>query len=134
MRKRTCACAFLLCLFPLRGASPGIAQDYYGALAYSASTRAHGWSSDHATRREAESRALAECRRRAGDCIIPVWFRNGCGALADGPRGYGAGWGISRSVAESYALKGCSRRSSGCAIMRWVCTAPGPTETDGGSQ
>jgi hypothetical protein len=133
MRDRTFLCTLLLWL-ALSGADPGVAQDYYGAIAYSPSTRSHGWSSDHATRREAESRALANCRRHAGDCVIPAWFRNGCGALADGPKGYGSAWGASRSLAENYALQGCRRRSSGCAIVRWVCTAPGPAEVDGGSR
>jgi serine/threonine-protein kinase len=78
-------------------------------------------------------KALSQCHRRARDCVIPVWFRNACGALADGPNGYGSAWGASRSLVENYALQGCRRRSGGCAIMRWVCTALGPADADGGS-
>lgn len=111
-----------VCLLLGLGASPAVAQDYYGAIAYSPSTRAHGYSYDYPTRWEAEDRALAECRRHAGDCLIPVWFRNACGALATGPSGYGSGWGTNRNLAESYALQTCRRHSGGCSIMRWVCT------------
>jgi uncharacterized caspase-like protein len=106
-----------------KSAAPGVDQDYYGAIAYSPSTRAHGWSYDQATRREAESKALVDCRRHADDCIIPLWFRNACGALAAGSGGYGSGWGADRRAAETSALQSCGRYASGCAIKRWVCTA-----------
>jgi len=98
------------------------AQDYYGAIAYSPSTGAHGWSNDHRSRGAAQNTALANCRKHAGDCAVPIWFRNACGALAVGANGYGSGWGTSRNLAESYALQSCRRHTGDCAIRRWVCT------------
>jgi serine/threonine-protein kinase len=100
------------------------AEPNHGAIAYSPSTRAHGWSFDYASRKEADRIAVDRCRRHADDCIVAVRFRNGCGALAVGADGYGSGWGASRRLAERYALQSCSRYSDGCAVIRWVCTSP----------
>jgi serine/threonine-protein kinase len=98
-------------------------EEYFGAIAYSPSTRAHGWAYDYASRSGAESRALARCGHHASDCFVPVWFRNACGALAIGAEGYGSGWGASRKLAETYALQSCRRYSAGCWVVRWVCTS-----------
>lgn len=97
-------------------------QAHHGAIAYSPSTRAHGWSYDYPSRGHADRRALDRCGRHARDCIVAVRFHKACGALAVGPDGYGSGWGDSRKVAEGYALRSCARYSNGCEIVRWVCT------------
>ena len=104
------------------GAGEAAAQNNYGAIAYSPSTGAHGWSYDYASRSAAESVALGNCRQHASDCVVPIWFRNACGALAVGSNGYGSGWGTSRSLAESYALQSCRKFTGGCYIKRWACT------------
>jgi uncharacterized caspase-like protein len=96
--------------------------DRFGAIAYSPSTGAHGWSYDYATREEAERIALANCAQHARDCLVPIWFQNACGALAVGPSGYGSGWAINQTLAESYALGICSQYSANCSVRRWVCT------------
>jgi serine/threonine-protein kinase len=98
------------------------AEEYFGAIAYSPSTRAHGWAYDYTSRKDAERRAMERCGRHARDCVLPVWFRNACGALAVGFDGYGSGWGASRKLAETYAIQSCNRYSGGCEIVRWVCT------------
>ena len=98
------------------------AQDFFGAIAYSPSTGAHGWSFDYRSRAEAESVALTNCGKHASDCTVPIWFRNACGALAVGPKGYGSGWGTSQKIAEGYALQVCAKHSTGCTIKRWACT------------
>jgi hypothetical protein len=106
------------------GAGNASARDNYGAIAYSPSTGAHGWAYDHASRSAAESAALGNCRSHARDCVVPIWFRNGCGALAVGTgNGYGSGWGTSRSIAEGYALQVCRKHTQNCAIRRWACTS-----------
>jgi hypothetical protein len=99
------------------------AEQFFGAIAYSPSTRAHGWAFDYTSRVDAEKRAMAKCQRHARDCFVPVWFRNACGALAIGFDGYGTGWGASRRLAETYALQSCRRYSGGCWVVRWVCTS-----------
>jgi hypothetical protein len=112
----------LVCLALCLGADNASADDHYGAIAYSPSTGAHGWSYDYDVRVAAESAAMAICRQGAVDCIVPVWFRNACGALAVGPQGYGSGWGASRSNAENAALLTCGKYSDNCSIRRWACT------------
>ena len=44
--------------------------DSYGAIAYSPTTRADGWSHAFSTRADAERRALRECSGRARDCRV----------------------------------------------------------------
>ncbi len=95
----------------------------FGAIAYSPSTGGHGYSFDYSTRHAAERRALRECGRRARGCRVAVWFKNGCGALATGSRGWGSGWGTSRNRAYREALRVCGRKSGRCAIRVYACTA-----------
>jgi serine/threonine-protein kinase len=109
-------------LLAAAGSGSAAAQSNYGAIAYSPSTGAHGWSYDYASRAAAENVALANCRRHAGDCVVPIWFRNACGALAVGTNGYGSGWGSKRRLAESFALRTCRKHTRGCRIRRWACT------------
>jgi serine/threonine-protein kinase len=123
--------ALVLVLVWVLGAPSAIAEadggqgteQFFGAIAYSPSTRAHGWAFDYTSRVDAEKRAMAKCQRHANDCFVPVWFRNACGALAIGFDGYGTGWGASRRLAENYALQSCRRYSGGCWVVRWVCTS-----------
>jgi hypothetical protein len=103
-------------------AGQATAQNNYGAIAYSPSTGAHGWSTDYPSRGEAETVALQNCGKHAGDCTVPIWFRNACGALAVGSGGYGSGWGTSRQLAENYARQTCRKFTGNCQIRRWVCT------------
>jgi serine/threonine-protein kinase len=93
----------------------------FGAIAYSPSNRAHGWSYDYSSRRQAERRALDRCGRYARDCQVAVSFRS-CGALAVGVEGYGSGWGGSRRLADTYALRSCRKHSDGCMVIRSLCT------------
>jgi len=120
-----CCTSALLVLGAGAGAADddGPTDEYYGAIAYSPTSRAHGWAYDYPSRKAAERRALTQCGRHAEDCIVPVWFRNACGALAVGSDGYGSGWGSSRKNAEGQAIQSCRRYSAGCAVIRWVCTS-----------
>ncbi len=103
-------------------AIPANPANRFGAIAYSPSTGAHGWSYDYPSREEAERVAVANCAQHARDCNVPIWFQNACGALAVGPAGYGSGWAINQSLAESYALGVCGQYSANCSVRRWVCT------------
>ena len=108
----------LLALAPL----VALAQDYYGAIAYSPSKKANGWAYNHPTRQGAESTALGNCRKLAADCKTLVWFVNACGSLATGPGGYGSAWGSTQAAADEEALKLCGKHSKGCTVARRVCT------------
>lgn len=96
--------------------------DSYGALAYSPSTGASGWSHSYSTRSAAEASALRGCAPYARDCRVAIWFVNACGAIATGPDGWGSGWGNTRTRAEYEAMQVCNRHSRGCEIMRWQCS------------
>ena len=99
------------------------AADSYGAIAYSPTTRADGWSHSYATRAEADRRALRECSGHARDCRVAIIFRNACGALAVGPSGsWGSGWGNDRRRAEREAIGVCNQYAAGCRIARWACS------------
>lgn len=100
-----------------------VARDYYGAIAYSQSTRSHGYSYDFDSRGRAERRAYNECAQYGGGCRIAVWFKNACGALAVGrDGGWGSGWHRTRRGAQYNALRSCRSVSRGCRVIRWVCT------------
>jgi hypothetical protein len=118
---RRCLAAGVLVLCAGAGSSLAAAQNY-GAFGYSPSTKAYGWSYDYPSRSAAESTALANCRKQANDCIVALWFRNSCGALAIGSNGYGTAWASQRSGAENQALAVCRRHTMDCAVKHWVCT------------
>ena len=103
--------------------SNAMAQDYYGAIAYSQDTDAHGWSYDYGSRAEAEARAMTECAKHGPGCEVATWFRNACGALAVGSNlGWGASWGEDQYAAQAEAMSICRRNDSGCDVVRWACT------------
>jgi Domain of unknown function (DUF4189) len=110
-------------LFACAGAGSREAMaDNYGAIAYSPSTKAYSWAYDFPSRSAAEKDALSRCRTKANDCMIPLWFRNSCGAIAIGSGGYGTAWAPERGPAERQALVLCQRHSQDCAVKHWVCT------------
>lgn len=99
-----------------------LAQDYFGAIAYSAKSGAQGWSTNQPSRQAAEKAALAACRKHAKDCRAVVWFQNGCGALAVSSKVYGWGWGTTQTLADAQALKACSEHAKNCKVKRRLCT------------
>jgi hypothetical protein len=114
------ALVLILALLP----GPVLAQDYFGAIAYSQSTGAHGWAKDHPSRETAERAALSACAENANDCRPLFWFKNGCGALAvDASAKAGWGWGTTQKLADAEAVKACRKQAKGCKIRRQVCTA-----------
>lgn len=124
MITRTIAGIVFLAAFAIGAlAQSGEAQAGYGAIAYSPSSGAYGYSYNYPSRYTAESRALNECAARGGGCRVMVWFRNACGALATGAgRAYGWAWNTSRSAARARALAECRARTSGCYIRVLVCS------------
>ena len=112
----------LLCLLALVPAV-GLAADYYGAIAWSQRTKAHGWSRDYPTRTAAEKAALAGCAKLAKDCQVVLWFKNACGAIAIGPKGSGWAWNADQTLAEAGALNACAKHSKACTVKQRFCTA-----------
>lgn len=96
------------------------AADYYGAIAFSQDSGAHGYSTDFDSRGAAEEQALQAC---GDNCEVVLWFKNACGALAAvADNGYGTGWASSRREAETIAMSACDKNSTSCSILRWECT------------
>ena len=99
---------------------PALADDYYGAIAFSNSSGALGWANDYGSQAEAENEALSQC---GAGCEGVLWFKNACGAIAtSSDHSYGTGWATSRSAAEAVAIQGCRQHASDCSVERWVCT------------
>ncbi len=101
--------------------APSMAEDHYGAIAYSTDSGRYGYSYDYDSRAAAEERAVSECNDSS--CTAVLWFRNACGALATGDgHAYGTGWASDRSEAENTAMSYCNKNGTNCSITRWVCT------------
>ena len=95
----------------------------FGAIAFSPSTGAYGYSHGASSQAKAEQTAARHCKARASDCRIIVFVKNGCAALAVGKGNrYGYGWTDTRPKAENRAMSECKSRTSGCKIRSWVCS------------
>jgi serine/threonine-protein kinase len=104
-------------------AVPALAMaDSYGAISYSPTTKSYGWSHDYNSQREAENAANEACYDRADDCQVAVWFRDACGAVAAGDRGWGADWGNNKRQARRKALSQCEEVSGNCQIIHAQCS------------
>jgi serine/threonine-protein kinase len=94
---------------------------YEGAIAFSQSTGASGWSKNYDTKNQASNAALSYCN--ASDCKVVYTFTNACAALAAGPDGgYGVDWDLKKGRAERKALRACENYSSGCQIVVSACS------------
>ncbi len=117
------AVAFVVSLAGVCGSSEAVAADNFGAISYSNTTGAYGYSYDYPSRGQAEDRSLNECSKRGRGCKVVLWFRNACGALATGTNyGYGFAWAASRGEAEQVALKYCQKYTDSCKVAVWTCT------------
>jgi len=97
----------------------------YGAISYSPSTGATGYSYGFATQAEAMANANGYCNR--GDCRTVVWVQGGCAAVATSEDNSRLGWGYdnSRFAAQSRAIRGCKAgigSAAKCAIRAWTCS------------
>lgn len=120
----TCGTQYQICI--QQCISTGAGADSFGAIAYSPSTDAYGYSYGQTSQGQAEDYAMSECRRAGGSggCEIAIWFKNACGALAaDGKGAYGTDWAETKAEAESKAIDYCRRYTSEtCEIRRTVCS------------
>jgi Domain of unknown function (DUF4189) len=107
----------LLAVLPAEAANQAAVPNRYGAIAYDQATQSWGLSYDKAQAREASVEALRQCGRK--QCIVVHKFRNGCAALATGPKAMAAVSGATRDEAETKALKRCG---ADCAPIAWACT------------
>ena len=95
---------------------------YEGAIAFSQTTGASGWSKNFDSKNAASNAALGYCN--ADDCKVVYNFTNSCAALAAGTDGgYGVDWDVKLKRAERKALKACQNYSGGgCQIVVSACS------------
>ena len=104
------------------GAGVAMAEDNYGAIAYSTSSGAYGYAYDAKTKGAAQRLALKECDKQGRGCKNTIWFKNACGSIAIGKDGWGASWGKTKRESWRKAREQCRTETTGCKVKRWVCT------------
>ena len=93
----------------------------HGAIAQYRAMQAWGVSHGFARQHDASVEALKQCANPK--CEIVHKYRNGCGALADGPKKSVAASGATRAEAEAKALRRCEEANKGsCTLLAWGCT------------
>ena len=115
---------YMACYKTCDAGPSGTGGSRFGAIAVSPSSNEFGFSYKLNSRREAEGRAMSECRSssRRGDCRIATWFRDSCGALAQGGvNTWGAEWGSSGGEASRKAMAVCERGGQRCRVVQTVC-------------
>jgi len=109
--------AALFAAAPAEAAKPSAVPNRFGAIAYHRASQSWGVAYDTARARDAEVAALKQCGQR--ECVVVHKFKNGCAALADGPKTAFASSGATREEAETKALQRCG---ANCKTMAWGCT------------
>jgi hypothetical protein len=112
----------LLAASPADAAKQSAVPNRFGAIAYHRATQSWGVSYDTPRARDANVEALKQCGQR--ECEVVHNFKNGCAALADGPKVPAPSSGATRAEAETKALKRCSTLNKGasCNLIAWACT------------
>jgi Domain of unknown function (DUF4189) len=105
----------------------GKGDDNWGAIAYSTSDTAAGWSFKQGDKASAERVALQSCKEEGGaKCMLETSFKDGCGAVA--ADGNAVGWAIAGSQPEARqsALAECGKQGGKkCIVEASVCAATG---------
>jgi len=111
-----------IAVFPAEAANQSAMPGRYGAIAYHRESQSWGLSFDKARARDANVQALQQCGRK--QCEVVHKFRNGCAALAEGPKTFAAVSGVTRDEAETRALRRCGEKNGGkdCTLIAWACT------------
>jgi len=114
--------AALLLAVPAEAAKQSPIPNRFGAIAYHRATQSWGVSYDMPRARDASVEALKQCGNR--ECEVVHKYKNGCAALADGPKALAPSSGATRAEAETKALKRCSALNKGasCNLIAWACT------------
>ena len=126
MRRGLLLAGFLLptCLAVVsaEAANQSAVPNRYGAIAYHRESQSWGLSFDKARARDASVDALKQCGKK--QCEVIHKFKNGCAALAEGPKISVAVSGATRDEAETKTLRRCSEKNGGkeCAVLAWACT------------
>ena len=104
--------------FPAAAARQSSTPNRFGAIAYHRASQSWGVSFDKPRARDAAVEALRQCGNQR--CEVVHRFKNGCAALAEGPKAHAAASGATRDEAETKALKRCG--GDKCSVIAWGCT------------
>lgn len=91
----------------------------YGAIAYSKSTGAAGYSHGLSSKNAATASAVKYCGKR--DCNAVLWINNSCGAVLrkkNNPAAIATGWSNSKNGAINNASAGCGKN---CRVVVALC-------------
>lgn len=110
--------AALLLAVPAEAAKQSAVPNRFGAIAYHRASQSWGVSYEFARARDASVEALKQCGHR--ECEVVHKFKNGCAALADGPKTFTTASGATRDEAETKTLKRCN--DAKCKLIGWACT------------
>lgn len=109
----------LACIAPQQAiAAKKVKKGAYGAIALERQSGRFGYSYNHPTARLAKLEALKQCG--SDSCEIMVSFKDGCAALARGPKKYFTAIGAVRQEAETKVMRLCA--SKDCQAAAWACT------------
>ena len=120
--RRALVLAACLSAFPAEATKQSAVPNRYGAIAYHRESQSWGLSYDKAKTRDASIEALKQCGRK--QCEVVHKFKNGCAALAEGPKTSVAVSGATRDEAETKTLRRCGEKNGGkdCTLLAWGCT------------
>ena len=120
--RRILVFAVLIVIFPVEAAKQSAVPNRFGAIAHHRASQSWGVSYDTARARDASVEALKQCGHR--ECEVIHKFKNGCAALADGPKIQAAASGATRDEAETKTLRRCAEvnRAANCNLIAWACT------------
>jgi hypothetical protein len=107
---------------PADAAKQSAVPNRFGAIAYHRASQSWGVSYNTPRARDASVEALKQCGHR--QCLVVHKFKNGCAALADGPKIQATASGATRDEAETRALRSCGEKNGGkdCTPIAWACT------------
>jgi hypothetical protein len=109
--------AAIVLVLPAEAAKQSPIPNRFGAIAYHRPSQSWGVSFDATRERDASLTALRQCAHK--ECEVVHKFKNGCAALADGPKKAAAASGATRDEAETKAAKKCG---DDCRPIAWACT------------
>jgi len=113
---------FSIGMIPVEAAKQSAVPNRFGAIASHRSSQSWGVSYDTARARDASVAALKQCGHP--QCEVVHKFKNGCAALAEGPKIQAAASGATRDEAETKSLARCTKlnNAASCRLVAWACT------------
>ena len=120
--RRSLLLAVLIVALPVEAARQSAVPNRFGAIAYHRPSQSWGVSYEAVRTRDASVEALRQCGR--SECEVIHKFKNGCAALADGPKIHAVASGATRAEAETKAARQCAEKNRGasCNLIAWGCT------------